>query len=138
VPCARAPRPAPPHSADLGHADVASALLDGGDAALVNAAADNGWTALHFAAWRGHAAMVRLLLARGADQRRANARGFTAAHKAAERGHAAVAALLCAAAGAEEALMWRDPEQFMTPLALANLHGHVECAAVLRARGAPA
>ena len=81
---------------------------------------------------------MRLLLARGADQRLRNLRGFTAAHKAAERGHAAVAALLCAAPGAEDALMQRDADLFLTPLALANLHGHAECAAVLRARGAPA
>lgn len=60
-----------------------------------------GWpglpTALHVAAFHGHAAIVELLLARGADPRAANVQGRTALHVAADRDHALVLALLAQA-----------------------------------------
>ena len=49
---------------------------------------------LHGAAARGHEALVRLLLERGADAGAADKRGATAAALAAKQGHAHVAALL--------------------------------------------
>ena len=49
---------------------------------------------LHGAAARGHEALVRLLLARGADAGAVDKRGATAASLAAKQGHAHVAALL--------------------------------------------
>ena len=53
---------------------------------------------LHGAAARGHEALVRLLLARGADAGAVDKRGATAASLAAKQGHAHVAALLEAVA----------------------------------------
>jgi ankyrin repeat protein len=53
-----------------------------------------GMTILMFAASRGDAAIVRLLLARGADSRKTNAEGRTAAQLAQSAGHDEVARLL--------------------------------------------
>lgn len=48
-----------------GDLEEASAQLDR-DPRLLNGRARNGWTALHFAAWKNQSEMVRLLLSRGA------------------------------------------------------------------------
>ena len=55
---------------------------------------------LHCAAARGHEALVRALLARGADAGAVDKRGATAASLAAKQGHANIAALLEAGAAA--------------------------------------
>jgi len=55
---------------------------------------------LHGAAARGHEALVRLLLARGADAGAVDKRGATAASLAVKQGHAHVAALLEAGSNA--------------------------------------
>jgi ankyrin repeat protein len=61
---------------------------------LVNRKDDNGWTALHFAANRGHEAVVQLLLNKGADINAKTKTGTTALHIAAQRGSEVVVRLL--------------------------------------------
>jgi ankyrin repeat protein len=53
---------------------VESLLATGAD---VNAPAGRGWTALHFAAERGHTSVSELLLARGAHPRARTTDGHT-------------------------------------------------------------
>ena len=60
----------------------------------VNAVYENQLTALMWSAGQGHADVVRLLLARGADPTPRDDRGLRAADMATQAGHAAVAALL--------------------------------------------
>ena len=57
-----------PDLADAGLGSAVLGLLDAGVA--VDATAEHGATALHFACWRGHDALVAPLLARGADTTR--------------------------------------------------------------------
>ncbi|MCY1061965.1 ankyrin repeat domain-containing protein [Nannocystis sp. SCPEA4] len=52
-------------------------------------------TALLAASFRGHAAVVEELLARGADVRGVNVQGRTALHLAADQDHALIVAMLC-------------------------------------------
>jgi len=87
----------------------------------------------------GHEAIVRLLLARGAEQRLYDSFGWTAMHIAVENGHAGVIALLCAAPGAGAATARRTSEHdhSLTPLGLAVSRRIPKCAAILRAYGAP-
>jgi ankyrin repeat protein len=74
---------------------AARALLDAG--ADVGAAMGNGDTALHVSARRGDLAVLRLLLARGADPLSANALGRTALDGARDQGLRDAASLLEAA-----------------------------------------
>ena len=69
----------------------------------VNARIGGGLTALHYAADRGHKAVVRLLLEHKADVDAKEGGGRTALHWATDRGHDAVRA----AAGARRMLMRR-------------------------------
>jgi hypothetical protein len=57
-----------PDLADAGHGAAVLGLLDAG--VDVAATGEHGATALHFACWRGHDALVAPLLARGADTTR--------------------------------------------------------------------
>lgn len=54
----------------------------------------NDWTPLHFAAWEGHADVVRLLLDNNADPGVAVGVGYTPLRIAEERGHTTVARIL--------------------------------------------
>ena len=75
-------------------------LLSSGNVAATASRPDGmykGWTLLHAAASRGHAAIVNALLQAGADPAVANAQGKTAAQLAESKGHTAVAAALEAA-----------------------------------------
>ena len=74
---------------------------------LVKAYSPDGWTALHYAAYAGHAALVDLLVARGAklDARAPN--GRTALMLAAQAGHADVMTAL-RRAGADATLVDYD------------------------------
>ena len=69
-----------------------SLLLERG--ANVEAANENGMTALTAAAFGGHAAVVRALLERGAKKDVADKNGLTAAMLAQQNGHAKVVAVL--------------------------------------------
>ncbi|XP_063406989.1 ankyrin repeat, SAM and basic leucine zipper domain-containing protein 1-like [Mytilus trossulus] len=62
------------------HPDVASALIEGG--CQINAYGSNLWTALHWAADRGHEEMVYLLLGSGADPTKRGQRNELAADRA--------------------------------------------------------
>ena len=97
---------------------------------------DHGLTALSLAGCRGHAAVARLLLSRGAKQTAQDDHGYTALHWAVLHGHRDVVEVLCAAPGASEALAMRTHLTSRTPLGLANHRLEVGCAAVLRAHGA--
>lgn len=87
------------------HADLLAAA-EAGDAAKVRAALDGGadpnalpeetWGALHIATLKGHEAVVKLLLARGADPNREQF-GSHPLHLALDRGHVGIARLLIAA-----------------------------------------
>jgi uncharacterized protein len=77
-----------------GNADALStALRDGLDANLANG---NGWTLLMLAAVEGSVPIATLLLERGADPGRQNAKGQTASSIASERGFTALQTLLSA------------------------------------------
>lgn len=78
--------------------DIAKAkLLLAGDASLIGARDVDGSTALHYATWRGHQAMVAFLLGEGADLNAHNTNehwGTTPLHAAAHANHAAIAEML--------------------------------------------
>jgi ankyrin repeat protein len=68
---------------------------------LPNVVQQRGFTPLHEAALRGHAELVRLLLAHGADPAARNEDERTPADLARERGLAAIASLLAGDATAQ-------------------------------------
>ncbi|XP_047100896.1 60 kDa lysophospholipase-like [Schistocerca piceifrons] len=106
------------------------ALLAAG--ANVEARDEDMWTALHWAAVRGHEDVVRCLVEGGADVETRDSRGNTPMHWAAYRGHAAVVRLLAASSGDPNAMdVYRR-----TPLHYAARQGHAEVAAVLLDVGA--
>jgi len=125
-------------ASELGHEHVAKALLDGkfaGGGATVGLFSRSGSAPLMNASFRGHEAVVRLLLARGAELRRQNVRGFTALHAAVSGNRPGVVELLCAVPGAAAALALTNMHG-RTPLKVAVLFGRTACEAVLRAHGA--
>lgn len=120
-----------------------------------------GMTPLMWAAWHGHAAMVHLLLSRGADAAALDSRGVTALMLAAERGHLEVTRHLApraspdergealrhaAGQGRVEVVVWLLDEadtaleyggtDGKTPLICATLGGHAALAEELLRRGA--
>ena len=96
---------------------------------LTNAKTDNGKTALIVAAEKGHLAVVKLLIKKGANVKAMNRSGLTALKAAASEGHATVAELLIEK-GAEVNPMW-DP-----PLMYAVSNGHAEMVRMLIDKGA--
>ena len=125
-------------ASELGHEHVAKALLDGkiaGRGATIGLFSRSGSAPLMNASFRGHEAVVRLLLARGAELRRQNVRGFTALHAAVSGNRPGVAELLCACPDAAAALALTNMHG-RTPLQVAILFGRAACEAVLRAHGA--
>lgn len=82
-------------AAALGDAERLRVLVDD-DPSLATAVAADGFTALHLAAWFGHAKVAELLLARGADPERVadNGTGLRPLHSAAAGGHVVIAHLL--------------------------------------------
>lgn len=123
----------------------------------------HGMTPLLWAAWHGHAAMLQLLLSRGADAAARDSRGATALMLAAERGHLDAARLLAPLAGPDERgealrhaaaegrielAVWLLDEtgaaleyggtDGKTPLIRATLGGHAALAEELLRRGADA
>ena len=93
-------------------------LLDKG--ADLSNTAEQGWTALHWAAQEGHEPVTRLLLDREADVSATDERGWTALHLAAEIGHEPVTRLLLD----READVSATNERGWTALHLAASIGH--------------
>ena len=91
-----------------------------------------GSTAVMFAAERGFAGIVELLVAKGATVNHRNKHGFTALHAAASNNHAGVAEFLLGK-GAQV-----DPQDELgqTPLYFAAERGHLELVRLLVAKGA--
>jgi ankyrin repeat protein len=95
----------------------------------VDAADKAGWTALHKAAYRGHAAAVQLLLDAHASVNAAAANGCTALHGAARKGHTAVVQLLMGAHAGIDAADGSGSTLFC----LAAAQGHVRVVQLLLA-----
>jgi len=80
-----------------GDLDLVKAFLLG-ESRLANASDSTeygeGWTALHYACYQGHVAVVQALLGARADANRTNDLGFSALFYAAQRGHIDICALL--------------------------------------------
>lgn len=148
------------NAAQRGDTAAVRALLDANPKAFSRGDAQ-GMTPLLWAAVQGHAPVVELLLARGADASVKDPRGTTALLLAAERGHLDVVRLLIPSAGADErgeALrravstgrtelsVWLLDEVGValeyggkdgkTPLACATISGHAALAEELLRRGA--
>ena len=108
--------------------------LVAGDPASVKSYSADGWTALHLAAFFGHAKIAELLLAHDADviAHSRNPTGNTPLHAALASNHAFVAGLLLGAGGdvnAPDAKGWR-------PLHLAAANNNLDAMASLVAQGA--
>ncbi len=83
-------------------ARVASLLSNPDISANVNVQDDNNNTALHYACWKGHTAVVKLLLDAGADINMTNRAGSTPLHSACGNGHLqSVKALLAVGASTQ-------------------------------------
>jgi ankyrin repeat protein len=100
-----------------GHTAAAAALLDHG--ADVNAAREDGETALHRAAYQGNLALVKLLVERGADIYKTTRGGETAYHLAGKQGEREVLKFLWDRGATEggtfkAGLFERDKEYFRT------------------------
>lgn len=129
-------------SAENGQAGCLRRLLDVGADVTRTGAVPYGsvsmrMNALHLASWKGHEAVVRLLLEAGADP---NARAgsyavFTPLHFAASEGHEAVVRLLLDAGADRQAL---DGRRGVTALQMAEAGKHEGTAAALRAPGSAA
>ncbi|NXJ15211.1 ANR66 protein, partial [Odontophorus gujanensis] len=111
-----------------GHYERAEQLLRAGRCDPNHKDADWGdWTPLHWAAAKGHVAMLRLLLNRGARPWVRDAAGRTPAHCAAEAGRLpALRALHAGRAPMDAADPFGD-----TPRRLAEIYGHAECVGFL-------
>ena len=80
-------------------------------------------TPLMYAAGNGHAEIVKVLLAHGADPKHVDLRGRSACHHAALRGHTACCAYLVDGG----AMMFAGDIQRNTPLHLAAMNNHLDC-----------
>ena len=114
-------------AAFFGHNDVARLLLDAG--ADANRAARNALRVapLHSACAAGHAALVDLLLQRGADPDAEESSGMTPLHTAAATGNREIAALLLKAGASRN----HKSHDGSTPADIARRYGHPEIAAEL-------
>ncbi|MCC7494845.1 MAG: ankyrin repeat domain-containing protein [Fimbriimonadaceae bacterium] len=105
------------------------------DPALLEARDKDGSTPLHCAAWKGHLAVVEVLLAAGAEVAAVNQNehwGSTPLHAAAHANQAAIASCLIAAGADVNA---RDAAG-QTPLHHTTFHRATAAARVLREQGA--
>jgi len=92
----------------------------------------DGYTPLHYAAWKGHLKVVELLLEHGANPNIQDKDGYTPLHYAAWKGHLKVVELLLEH-GANPNIQKHDGE---TPLHLAVWEGHLKVVELLLEHGA--
>ena len=121
-------------AAKRGSVDLVESLLQA-DPALIGARDKDGSTPLHCATWKGHQAVVELLLRSGADVNAHNQNshwGTTALHAAAHANQAAMAQLLIEHGADVNA---KDMEG-RTPLFHTAFHQAAAAAKVLKENGA--
>lgn len=120
-------------AAALGEVDRIRDLLDQ-EPELAAAFADDGFTALHLAAWFGHVKVAEVLLARGADPRVVahNPTAIEPLNSAAAAGHPVIAHLLLDRGAEVDATQ----QGGITPLHSAAAHNDAAMVALLLARGA--
>lgn len=119
-------------AATLGEAERLRELLDQ-DAALVAATTQEGYTALHLAAWSGQPKAVEVLLARGADPRAsADEAGVRPLNSAAAGGDPVVVHLLLDRGAGVDDVQDRD----ITPLHVAAGRNDLRMVELLLGRGA--
>jgi ankyrin repeat protein len=120
-------------AAALGRTDLLETLL-AEDPASINGLSYDGWTALHLAAFFGHAAAVTSLLRRGADidARSTNSTGNMPLHAAVAGGRVEAALALIEAGATVDA---RDAGGH-TPLHIAAEGGYIPIVEALLGRGA--
>lgn len=125
--------PSLPEAAALGAVDACRARLDAGD--HIDASSPDGWPPLHLAAFFGHAAVVEMLLARGASVSvmAASAQGNSALH-AALAGRADESTVLALLDGGAD-VNAPDTHQ-VRPIHLAASRGNIEALERLVTRGA--
>src|SRR5207245_6597750 len=119
-------------SAEHGDAEMAALLL----AAGANPGAETRigrYTALHLAAKSGNAAVVRLIVDRGADVRALTTTGATPLHFAAATGGSEAIAVLLDHGADPNA---REPQWAQTPLMFAAASGRTAAVRLLLSRGA--
>lgn len=90
----------------------------------------NGDTALHWAAYKGHAELIRLLIYSGVDLQKPDYFGSTPLHLACLSGNISCVKILCEKSKIE--LEPRD-KNGKTPLQLAKSHRHSEIVRILQA-----
>jgi ankyrin repeat protein len=122
-------------AANRGETDTVAALLNR-QPDLVNSRKSNGGTPLHSAAGLGNAALVRLLLDRGADVNAGDQNGWTPLHGAVYSRSRETVELLLARGASVKAKYRNDTADGITPLHLAASQGDREMAEVLLAHGA--
>ncbi len=120
-------------AAALGELDTIRDLLDE-EPELASAFSDDGFTALHLAAWFGHTKIAEILLARGADPRvvAANSTALEPLNSAAAAGNPVIAHLLLDRGAEVDAVQ----QGGITPLHSAAAHNDAEMVSLLLGRGA--
>jgi ankyrin repeat protein len=110
-----------------GFCSIVQLMVNHKDEEILSFRDENGSSALHFAAERGHVATARLLSDLGAEIDMKDDNGYTPLHLAAEKGHVAMLELLLKRHGGIEVETPRE----RTAIHLAALNGHHRAVQVL-------